>query len=240
MRSWLSLWRRNKSLVLAGNLTPLPRLPSPSICWQNYPHSSYYHMVWCRQWKGNNGLQSRLSRIRVSCESSFVETDRPRQAPIVFLNFHIGSGGPHQPLMRWIPGTKLTGCEVDHSTPSSDEIKNEWISSPAQVPTMWSDKFSGGLNHNLMNQFIFFGLQFSKTPALHENQTELGPHVEGGRIERIHWTRCDHHATEGQSKFVTLYIFLNLSSRSRMVELNLHSPVCLHGTVLNYIIMYKE
>jgi hypothetical protein len=39
--------------------------------------------------------------------------------------------GPTQPTIQWVPGApslevKWSGCETDHSSPSSSEVKNVW------------------------------------------------------------------------------------------------------------------
>jgi hypothetical protein len=39
--------------------------------------------------------------------------------------------GPTQPPIQWVPGAlslgiKRAGCEADHSSPSSAEVKNAW------------------------------------------------------------------------------------------------------------------
>jgi hypothetical protein len=35
--------------------------------------------------------------------------------------------GPTQPLIQWVAGIKRTGCEADHSPPTSAEVKKTWI-----------------------------------------------------------------------------------------------------------------
>jgi len=52
----------------------------------------------------------------------------PAGAGIIFL-FTTASRldmGPTQPPIQWVPGIKQTGCEADHSLPSSSKIKNVW------------------------------------------------------------------------------------------------------------------
>jgi hypothetical protein len=34
--------------------------------------------------------------------------------------------GPTQSPIQWVLGVKQLGCEVDHSPPSSAEVKNAW------------------------------------------------------------------------------------------------------------------
>jgi len=47
--------------------------------------------------------------------------------------------GPTQPLILWVLGVKQTGCEADHSPPSSTEVKNAWnyTSTPSYIFMVW-------------------------------------------------------------------------------------------------------
>jgi hypothetical protein len=68
--------------------------------------------------------------------------------------------GPTQPHTQWIPGAlslgvKRQGREVDHSPPSSTEVKNEWSYTSTPPTPLHGVVLS--LRKKYMENFIFYG-----------------------------------------------------------------------------------
>jgi hypothetical protein len=75
-------------------------------------------------WAGQPGFNSRNERGK----DVFLVTTASRP-----------SVGSTQTLIKWVPGVKLPGHEIDHSPPTSAEVKNTWNnnSTPPYVFMAW-------------------------------------------------------------------------------------------------------
>jgi hypothetical protein len=63
----------------------------------------------------------------------------PGKDSFLFATVSRPSMGPTQPPSQWVLGAKPPGCEADHSSPSSAEVKNAWsyTSIPPYVFMVW-------------------------------------------------------------------------------------------------------